>query len=297
MRIVITGAGGQLGRALQEALAGDEVAAFPHSVLDITDSAAVAGALGRSRPDLVINAAAWTDTAACEADPRRALAINAEAPGYLALECRRLGAALLQVSSNEVFDGEKGVPYEEDDEPRPINHYGRSKLEGERRVQEALERHYIVRTSWLFGAGRASFPEKVLDAARRQGSLRLVTDEVASPTWTKDLAEAIARLIRHEAWGTYHLTNSGSCSRMEFGEEVLRLAGLQVPVFPTSQKEFGLPYRKPLDSTLANRRAAALGITMRPWQQALASHLGEGRVAASPASPSPARPGRGQAGS
>jgi len=296
MRIVITGAGGQLGKALQEVLASDEVTALPHSALDITDAAAVASALGQCCPDLVINAAAWTDTAACEADPERALAINGEAPGHLARECQRLGAALLQVSSNEVFDGEKGAPYEEDDEPRPINHYGRSKLEGERRVREALERHYIVRTSWLFGAGRISFPEKVLAAAQRQGSVRLVTDEVASPTWTRDLAQAIAALIRHGAWGTYHLTNSGSCSRKEFGEEVLRLAGLRVPVFPALQKEFGLPYRKPLDSTLSNRRAAALGITLRPWQEALSCYMGEGRAPASAASPSANRPGRGQAG-
>ncbi len=296
MRIVITGAGGQLGRALQEALAGEVVAAFPHSALDITDAAAVASALDRFRPDLVINAAAWTDTAACEADPPRALLVNGEAPGRLAQECRRLGAALLHISSNEVFDGENGAPYEEDDEPNPINHYGRSKLEGERRVRETLERHYLVRTSWLFGAGRASFPEKVLAAARRDGSLRLVTDEVASPTWTKDLAQAIARLIRHEAWGTYHLTNSGSCSRKEFGEEVLRLAGFHVPVFATSQKEFGLPYKKPMNSTLANRRAAALGITLRPWQQALACHLGETGATAGAPSLTSTRRRHGEAG-
>lgn len=295
MRILITGAGGQLGRALQEALAGHDVAALPHGALDITAAGAVDGALTAFRPALVINAAAWTDTAGCEADPGKALLINGEAPGILAQRCQRLGAALLHVSTNEVFDGEKGAPYDEDDEPHPINHYGRSKLLGELRVREALDRHYIVRTSWLFGPGRASFPEKVLAAARQGGPLRLVTDEVASPTWTKDLAQAIAQLIRHADWGTYHLTNSGSCSRKEFAEEVLRLAGLAVPTVPTTQEEFGLPYRKPASSVLANCRAAALGITLRPWQEALACHLAATLTAAGPASPSPARPGRGQA--
>ncbi len=195
---------------------------------------------------------------------------------------------MLYVSTNEVFDGETAEPYREEDEPNPINAYGRSKLEGERPLMSLLERYYIVRTSWLYGPGRVSFPEKIVQAAREGGLLRLVTDEIASPTWTADLVGAIDRLIRESAWGVYHITNHGYCSRMEWGREVLRLSGLDsVPVEPTTLREFGAPYRKPAFSALSNEKAARLGVEMRPWQEALADHLRRSRdeSGAAPATP------------
>ncbi len=274
MRILITGADGQLGRALQAALVADEVVALGRDELDITDAAAVRAALNEARPEAVIHAAAWTDTAGCERDPARAIAVNAEGAGNVARACHEAGAAMLYVSSNEVFDGEKATPYEEDDAPAAINSYGRSKLEGERQVREALAEHWIVRISWLYGPGRVSFPEKIIQAARERGALKVVTDEIASPTWTVDLAEAIASLIRHPQWGIYHLTNAGACSRKSWAEEILRLAGLaRIPVEPATQAEFGGPVRKPAMSALANVRAARLGITLRPWQDALRDHF------------------------
>jgi dTDP-4-dehydrorhamnose reductase len=199
--------------------------------------------------------------------------VNGEGARHVAEACCETGAVMLHVSTNEVFDGEKGAPYEEQDVPNPVNEYGRSKLAGEQAVREALDEHFIVRTSWLYGPGRVSFPEKVLERARADGRLRLVTDETASPTWTHDLAEAIARLVRTEAFGTYHLVNGGQCSRAEWGREVIRLAGIDVPVEETTQAAFGLPFRKPVVSTLANTRAAALGIVLRPWAIALADHM------------------------
>ena len=280
MRIVITGAGGQLGRALQEAFREDDAFPYDHDGLDVTDAGAVRRAMGEARPEVVIHAAAWTDTAGCERDPQRAMAVNAGASAVIAEACRSTGAAMVYMSTNEVFDGTKAEAYVEDDPPRPVNAYGQSKLEGERRVQAALERAIIVRTSWLYGPGRVSFPEKVLQAAKERGRLRLVTDEIASPTWTVDLAHAISRLIRKPASGIYHLTNGGQCSRLEWAQEVLRLAGLgSVTVEPTVQAEFGAPYRKPALSSLANVRAAALGIELRPWPAALRDHF---RSAGSP---------------
>ena len=186
---------------------------------------------------------------------------------------------MLYVSTNEVFDGEKSVPYAENDSPNPINAYGRSKLEGERRVQAALDEPCIVRTSWLYGPGRDSFPEKILAAARQRNSLRLVTDEVASPTWTVDLAQAIAALAHERATGIYHLTNAGACTRKEWAEEILRLAGLNdISIEATTQSEFGAPFRKPPFSALANTNATRLGVTLRPWQQALADHFQRAQV-------------------
>ena len=274
MRIAITGAHGQLGLALQRALYDDEVIAYAHNEVDITDADAVVRAVEDRHPDAVIHAAAWTDTAGCEADPARAIEVNGHGAGNVAKACARTGAAMLYVSSNEVFDGETDAPYAEDAQMNPVNHYGRSKLEGEKQVQDALERHQIVRTSWLYGPGRVSFPEKILKVAKEQGRLKLVTDEVASPTWTVDLARALSALVRLEEVGVFHLTNAGYCSRKEWAEEVLRIAMLgSTPTEPATLADFGAPYKKPPFSALANVRAAKVGVRLRNWQLALLDHF------------------------
>ena len=199
---------------------------------------------------------------------------NGRGAGIVAEACREAGTAMVYVSSNEVFDGEKGAPYDEGDATNAINAYAASKLEGERQVVAALDGHYIVRTSWLYGPGRVSFPEKIIQAAKSQGKLRAVTDEIASPTWTVDLAEAIGKLVRQPAYGVYHFSNAGWCSRMEWAVEILRLAGMSdVPVEPATMAEFDLPYRKPVFTAIANNNGARLGITLRPWQEALADHF------------------------
>jgi dTDP-4-dehydrorhamnose reductase len=273
MQVLITGASGQLGQALQQSLRAHEVVALGHAALDVTDAAAVNAAVAGARPAVVIHTAAWTDTAGCERDPERALLVNGKGAQSVAVACREIGAAMLYVSSNEVFDGEKGAPYAEDDAANPINSYGRSKLAGEVAVRETLDAHYIVRTSWVYGPGRVSFPEKIIIAAAEQKSLKGVTNEIASPTWTNDLAEAITLLIHTNEHGVYHLAGEGECSRKEWAEEVLRLARVDVPVEPATQASFKLPFRKPVRSTLANTRAAALGIRLRPWREALADHM------------------------
>ena len=181
---------------------------------------------------------------------------------------------MLYVSTNEVFDGQKGEPYLESDEPKPINAYGRSKLAGERYVQSILDRFYIVRTAWLYAAGGNNFPAKVLRAVANEGELRFVTDEVASPTWARDLARAIAGLIGRPTYGIYHLTNGGCCSRYQWAERVLELAGRgDVALRPVVQTDYGAPYCKPPYSELANRAAAVLGIVLRPWQEALQEYF------------------------
>ncbi len=274
MRILITGGQGQLGLALGAALANDSVVAPGHTDLDVTNPTGVREAMRTFGPEVVIHAAAWTDTAGCERDPARAMAVNAEGARCVAEAATEAGARTIYIGSNEVFNGAKGAVYTEDDVPHPINEYGRSKHEGERAVQSIDSRSIIVRTSWLYGPGRVSFPEKIVEAAAR-GSLRLVTDEIASPTWTVDLAQAIARLIRTpEATGVFHLTNTGACSRKEWAEMVLSLAGISnVTITPAKMAEFGLPYSKPAQSALANIRAAALGIELRGWQDAMADHF------------------------
>ncbi len=274
MRVLITGGKGQLGLALATALSADEVSAPGHDEFDVTDRTAVADGIKEFRPNAVIHAAAWTDTGGCERDPEHAIAINGTGAGIVAETCASVGATMFYISSNEVFDGEAQEPYTEDADTHAINVYGQSKLEGERAVSAATERHCLIRTSWLYGAGRVSFPEKVLNGAREHGKLRMVTDEVASPTYTVDLAQAIARLVRTDAVGVFHLTNTGGCSRLEWALAILEIAGMaNVSVEAVTQADFAAPYRKAVYSTLANTRAAALGITMRPWREALEEHL------------------------
>ena len=283
MRILITGAGGQLGRDLQLALAGHELLPRSHSELDITDAPAVEQAIASFRPDAVLHSAALTDTARCEREPDAAHAVNAEGAANVARACARAGAAMVYVSTNEVFDGEKPLPYLESDTPAPVNHYGRSKLAGERAVQAALGEHYIVRTAWLYGHGGNHFVSKMLRAAEG-GALTGVTDEIATPTWTRDLASAIAALIETRRFGTYHFTNASQASRFEWLQEILRLAGrTDVALRPINTLAFraSLPAdavvpEKPPFSVLANEAGAALGIVLRPWREALASYFAGG---------------------
>jgi len=272
MRILITGGRGQLGRELQVAFAAHTVSAPDEPELDVTDAAAVGREVDAYRPELIIHAAAYTDTRGCENDPSLAMHVNGDGTRNVALACRRVGAALLYVSTNEVFDGAKGEPYLETDQPRAINAYGSSKLAGEQHIRSLLQKAYIVRTAWLYGGG-SDFPAKVLQVG--SGELRMVTDEVASPTWARDLAEAIALLVEKEApAGIYHLTNGGHCSRFQWAERVLALAGRQdVVLRPITHAEFNAPYRKPAFSALANTAAAALGVVLRPWPEALAAYF------------------------
>jgi dTDP-4-dehydrorhamnose reductase len=262
---------------------GARVLALDLPDLDVTDAEAVERAFDQAKPDLVIHAAALTDTSLCEEDPALAMRVNAEGSLHVAEACRGVGAALVYVSTNEVFDGARGEPYGESDEPNPINAYGRSKLEGERLVQGTLPQHYVVRTAWLYAEGGNNFPARVLRLAEQRPALRtgrrelsMVTDEVATPTWARDLAAAIIRLAAQPAYGIYHLTNAGYCSRYEWAAEVLRLAGppwADVALRPITSAEYGAGPPKPPFSALRNEAAARLGITLRPWQEALGEYF------------------------
>lgn len=282
MRILITGAGGHLGQELQRALRQHELSALSHREFDITDEAAVTNEIGTFAPNVVIHAAALTDTTRCEREPDFALRVNAAGAESVARACVGVGASMVYVSTNEVFDGAKQTPYTEMDVARPVNEYGRSKFEGERRVQEALPQHYVVRTAWVYGRGGDNFVAKVVRWAA-SGKLTGVTDEIATPTWARDLAEAIAQLIETERYGVYHLSNTGQASRCDWAREILRLvgtSGVQLEPITTAQFRASLAPdavapEKPPYSVLANIAAAALGIELRPWQEALAEYFAE----------------------
>jgi dTDP-4-dehydrorhamnose reductase len=222
---------------------------------------------------VVINTAAWTNVDAAESNRDATYASNALGPKYLAEGCSRCGAIMVQVSTNEVFAGEPGQFYREYDGTSPRSVYARSKLAGESAVQLMSDQLMIVRIAWLYGAGDAGFPAKIRDVADRHGSLRVVDDEFGNPTYAPDAAAAIAMLVDAGRFGIYHLVGHGHASRYEFSCEWLRLSGRSaVPVHPISSSEWQRPSSPPPHAVLINQAGAALGITLRPWQEALAEY-------------------------
>lgn len=275
MRILITGAKGQLGRELLRQLAQDVVRDPGHAELDVTDALKTIDTIASFRPEVVIHCAAYTDTQGCERDPDMAYKVNALATRNVAVACQQNDAAMVYVSSNEVFDGTKKSAYLEFDEPNPLNAYARSKLAGERYVQTLLTRFWIVRTAWLYAEAGNNFVSKVVKMAHDRGKLTVVTDEISSPTWCTDLAEAMSKLIRQPLYGIYHFTNQGACSRFEWARKILELSGMDgVPVVPTTQREFGNACVKPAQSELRNYvGATSLHIELRPWAAALEEYF------------------------
>lgn len=275
MKIVITGGRGQLGRELEKTLSPKHaivIVDLPET--DITQLSGSA-ALVDHRPDLVIHAAALTDVDGCARDPLAAYRSNALGTQNVALACQRANAALLYISTNEVFDGKKNSPYYEWDERRAINPYGESKLAGERFVQMLLQRFYIVRTAWLYSVGRNNFISKVIAVAQEKGALAYVDDEIGNPTFAPDLARAIAQLIETNHYGIYHLVGEGIASRYDWAARILQLANLQhIPLARAKLADFKRASTPPPYGALANFAAATtLGIKLRPWQDALQEYF------------------------
>jgi dTDP-4-dehydrorhamnose reductase len=274
MRIVITGHRGQLGRALQQALDQDEILGIDLPEHDITDAQATTQVICAFAPDIVIHTAALTDVEKCAREPDLALQINGLGTQNIALACLKCDATLLTVSTNEVFDGKKNAPYYEYETCRPVNAYARSKYAAEFYTRLHLSRFYIVRTAWLYARGGSNFPGKIVAAAKKHGQLRVVCDEISSPTYAPDLAEAIDRLIRTEHYGIYHFTNEGVCSRYEFARRILELAGMvQVPIEPITSDQWPRASTPPLHCAIRNFAGAQIGITLRHWDRALRDYF------------------------
>jgi dTDP-4-dehydrorhamnose reductase len=276
MRVVVTGSKGQLGRALLETMEGHTLLPIDLPEHDFTE-ASTFQAIVDFAPEMVIHGGAFTNVDGCETDPDTAYRVNALGTQNMALACQTCGAAMLYVSTNEVFDGAKKEPYLEFDPPNPIGVYGKSKLAGEMYVRALLKKFYIVRTAWLYARGGNNFVTKVVKAADERGALRVVTDEVGSPTYAPDLAAAIVRLIQTGRYGIYHFTNEGTCSRCEFCLKILELSGRgHIPVTPITSDQYERVARPPLYSVIRNYcGATALGITLRPWEKALQEYFAD----------------------
>jgi dTDP-4-dehydrorhamnose reductase len=279
LRAAITGSAGQLGAALCRALGAAVVWAGDRAELDVTDAGAVARALGAARPEVVFNASAYNAVDAAETAPAEAFAVNALGPRHLALACRALGALLVHVSTDYVFDGELGRPYVESDAPRPLGVYGASKLAGEHLVAASGAEQLVVRTSAVFALGGSpakggSFVERILAKARRGEPLRVVDDQIVSPTSASDLAAALVTLVERGARGLLHVANSGSCSWHGMATRALALAGIDAPVERITTASLGSAARRPRYSALSSERAVALGLApLRHWSEALGELL------------------------
>ncbi len=279
MKVLVTGAGGQLGRALVERLGDRLVAAPRREELDVTDAGAARAVVSRSRPGVVINAAAYNKVDAAESEPQEALAVNAVGVLHLARAAAEVGALFVHVSTDYVFDGQASRPYVEDDPPRPLNVYGVSKRAGEMMVAASGARAILIRTSGVFGPGGSrgkggSFVDRILERARAGRALRVVADQVFSPTYAPDLADALLTLVERGAEGVVHVANDGACTWHELAAAALELAGVTATVERIASADLGAAARRPPYSVLSTARYRALsGRPLRPWREALAEML------------------------
>jgi dTDP-4-dehydrorhamnose reductase len=275
MRILIIGSSGMLGSDIVEQWTDDEVIAAISGEVDIRDIGRLRVFITQANPDWIVLAAAYTDVDGSERNPEQAFAVNGEGTRNVARIAQELGRKLFYVSTDYVFDGTSHQPYEPDDLVHPLNVYGASKAAGENAVREESMHWVIGRTSWLFGASRTSFPEKILRAAARQPQIKVVADQIGSPTFTRDLATAIRELVRSDARGILHITNAGSCSWFEFAKEVLLKAGCKTPILPITTAEADRLAKRPAYSVLSPTSLIVRGIRLRSWQEAVDAYLAD----------------------
>ena len=290
MRVAIVGADGQLGSDAAKAFAesGDIVFPLTHEDIEISAIDSVRAALRELKPDLIVNTAALHQVERCELNPKRALEINASGSHNLAMVSQELGASLMQISTDYVFDGAKGTPYEETDAPCPLNTYGITKLAGEHFVRTAVERHFILRTSALYGTnpcrgkGGLNFVDLMLKLGKERGKVRVVDNEEVTPTSTAELARQMVQISHSGNFGLFHATAEGSCTWYDFAREIFSLAGLSVKVEIADPSEFPSKVPRPTYSVLENAALKARGLNcFRPWQEGLRQYLDVARFTGS----------------
>lgn len=281
MRLLVFGSNGQVGHELMRARvpSGWRVIGLARPDVDITDEAAVTSALARHRPDCVINAAAYTAVDRAESEGERAFAVNAQAPAILARACNVVGASLIHYSTDYVFDGTKPSPYVEEDPVKPLGVYGASKEGGERAIRAALQRHVILRTSWVYGAHGANFVKTMIRLAGERPELRVVADQTGCPTAAADIAEAsialAERIAGEPAWGTFHYAGVGATSWHGFAvaiiDQAAKRTGRRPAIHPIASAEYPTPAKRPANSVLdCTALASSWGIRGKPWLESLA---------------------------
>ena len=275
MRVLIFGNAGQLGRDLTKVFSADaHVTGYDLPAVSIAGPGAVHECVVRDKPDLVINAGAYTNVDAAEDNSAEAFRINEGGARIVAEATRAAGLPLVHYSTDFVYDGRKSTPYEPTDTPNPLSVYGKSKLAGDEAVRAANPRHFILRTAWLYGPGGNNFVEKIIGAAKKNTSLKVVSGEIGSPTHTWDLAEASRSIAATHVYGLYHAVNAGQTSRDRFAAKILDLAGFTTPITPCHSNEFPSKAARPAYSVLSTATLeAACGYRFRSWEDALKHYI------------------------
>jgi len=275
MKIFITGADGQLGRALLQITKNCEILAPPISEYDITDKNAVSAVIIGFNPDVIFHCAAYTAVDKAEDEAELCRKVNVEGTRNIAECAAKVGAKMVYISSDYVFDGTKNGNYETYDAPNPQSVYGKSKLDGENIVRDIVPKHFIVRTSWVFGDG-GNFVKTMLRIGKQRNEVRVVSDQIGSPTYTVDLARLLVEMSVTERYGTYHATNEGYCSWANFAEKIFEYANYTAKIIPISTDEFGAKAPRPLNSRLSKNKLIENGFTLLPsWENALQRYLKE----------------------
>ena len=266
-----------LARDVLRILSGrHEVVAVTHAELDIDNEKQTADFLCTSRPDVVINCAAYTNVDGCETDSARAFSVNAGGVRHLACACRKAGAKLFHLSTDYVFDGASPGPYTEDDAPNPLSVYGQSKLAGEQYIRDILSSYVIIRTEWLYGSQGTHFVGKIAELSRERDVLQVVNDQLGSPTWTKDLGRAIEALLRIPSQGIYNITNTGACTWFDFARKIISCAGSPVRIEPISSMQLNRLAKRPANSVLnCTKFIRETGHILRTWECALEEYMKE----------------------
>jgi dTDP-4-dehydrorhamnose reductase len=282
MKVLLIGANGQLGSDLFKVFqsAGDIVVPVTHAQFDVCSEGRVAEMMAEAKPDVVVSTAAFHKVEECEVNPAQAFQVNGTGAMNLALACQRSGAVLANFSTDYVFDGKKSRAYEETDLPSPLNVYGVSKLVGEYLIAAYAERRFVIRTCGLYGVagsrGRSgNFVETMLKKAMAGEAIRVVDDQVLTPTYTVDLAEATRRLILTGNYGLYHISSEGQCSWYEFTRYIFECAGFEAKLSPVKSSDFASPVKRPANSVLSKAKLRALGVAIPSWKDALPRYLEE----------------------
>lgn len=284
-RVIITGANGQLGLAINHVIQErkdlnitiintdvGEATAYCPITLDITNPVAVMNLVQSINPEIIINCAAFTAVDLCESEKERAYRINAIGAKNLAIAAKDFDATLVQVSTDYVFDGENNKPYTEEDTPNPNSVYGSTKLEGEKFVQEICDKHFIIRTAWLYGIGK-NFVRTMIRLMDEKKDIRVVRDQYGCPTSAMELAKAIVSLMDTKEYGIYHGVCDGGTTWYEFAVEIFKQLGVDVKVTPIETSDYPTPAKRPAYSILSNSKLKKLGIHMKPWKEALKEYI------------------------
>lgn len=275
MKVLIAGANGQLGKDLLLATgnAGHDVVGCGRTEMDVANAESVKRRMELERPDIVVNCAAWTDVDGAESDETGAFAVNGTGAGNVAAGAREVGAAVVFVSTDYVFDGQKSTPYVESDQPAPLSAYGRTKLAGEEATAAANKRHFIVRSSGLFGIGGGNFVDTMLRLAESTNEVLVIRDQVTSPTYTWHLAYGLTRLIEGIEYGIHHMAAAGQCSWYEFAREIFEQAKVDTKVLSGTTEMLGRPAPRPAFSVMQSQREHA--IRLPSWNDGLAGYLAQ----------------------